>query len=168
MQLRHPFLFPYVWSLLQVFGFGGDDLRLLLKPSQKKVKKSLEASPSRGSKQQMAAASSRSICRAAWRSCASSPSECNASWLPAGARESRLSAWPSCRPRNFQMPCRNEVLELQMLDLAPLMRIAACGLSGWICLSRDLDSMGKVQREEALGKAGHREFQEVSRDFKGF
>lgn len=33
---------------------------------------------------------------------------------------------------------------------------------------RDLDSMGKVQREEALGKAGHREFQEVSRDSELF
>lgn len=76
-----------------------------LEAFSKKIKKSLEASPSRGSKQQMAAASSRSICRAAWRSCASSPSECNASWLPAGARASRLSAWPSCRPR-MPMKCQ--------------------------------------------------------------
>jgi len=45
-----------------------------------------------------------------------------------------------------------QVLETAIVQLAPLMRIAASGLSGWICLSRDLDDMGKVQREDALSK----------------
>eukprot|EP00435_Cladocopium_sp_Y103_P054328 s541_g17.t1 len=45
-----------------------------------------------------------------------------------------------------------QVLETDVVQLAPLMRIAASGLSGWICLSRDLDSMGRVQREDALRK----------------
>eukprot|EP00913_Durusdinium_trenchii_P023274 g21852.t1 len=31
-------------------------------------------------------------------------------------------------------------------------RIAAAGLCGWICLSRDMDDLGKVQREDALSK----------------
>ncbi|CAK9030354.1 unnamed protein product [Durusdinium trenchii] len=45
-----------------------------------------------------------------------------------------------------------QVLEADVLQLAPLMRIAAAGLCGWICLSRDMDDLGKVQREDALSK----------------
>ncbi|CAE7411773.1 unnamed protein product [Symbiodinium sp. CCMP2592] len=45
-----------------------------------------------------------------------------------------------------------QVLEADVVELAPLMRIAAAGLAGWICLSRDLDERGVVQREEALSK----------------
>ncbi|OLQ05384.1 hypothetical protein AK812_SmicGene11451 [Symbiodinium microadriaticum] len=48
--------------------------------------------------------------------------------------------------------CQLQVLEADVVELAPLMRIAAAGLAGWICLSRDLDERGVVQREEALSK----------------
>jgi hypothetical protein len=46
-----------------------------------------------------------------------------------------------------------EALQTQAIELLPLARVSAAGLSAWICLSRDLDSAGVVQREDALRKA---------------
>jgi len=45
-----------------------------------------------------------------------------------------------------------QVLEADVAEIAPLMRIATAGLTGWVCLSRDKDDRGVVQREEALSK----------------
>eukprot|EP00931_Biecheleriopsis_adriatica_P006513 TRINITY_DN107911_c0_g1_i1.p1 TRINITY_DN107911_c0_g1~~TRINITY_DN107911_c0_g1_i1.p1 ORF type:complete len:424 (-),score=67.59 TRINITY_DN107911_c0_g1_i1:66-1337(-) len=45
-----------------------------------------------------------------------------------------------------------EVLERDVVELLPLTRISAAGLVGWVCLSRDVDESGVVQREEALQK----------------
>ncbi|CAE8626621.1 unnamed protein product [Polarella glacialis] len=50
------------------------------------------------------------------------------------------------------LPPQLAVLETGIVELLPLMRISASGLSGWICLSRDFDEAGVVQREEALQK----------------
>merc|ERR1712232_95995 len=36
--------------------------------------------------------------------------------------------------------------------MSALARVAVVGLSGWICLSRDYDEVGVVQREDALEK----------------
>jgi len=40
--------------------------------------------------------------------------------------------------------------EADLVEMLPLMQVASAGLTGWICLSRDLDEAGVVQRERAL------------------
>jgi len=45
-----------------------------------------------------------------------------------------------------------QVLEADMVELLPLMRVSVTGLASWICLSRDVDENGVVQREQALQK----------------
>lgn len=52
-------------------------------------------------------------------------------------------------------PTQWTVLEESLVELAPLVRLAVAGLAGWICISRDFDQVGVVQREESLSKALH-------------
>eukprot|EP00933_Yihiella_yeosuensis_P025338 TRINITY_DN19682_c0_g1_i1.p1 TRINITY_DN19682_c0_g1~~TRINITY_DN19682_c0_g1_i1.p1 ORF type:complete len:488 (-),score=90.01 TRINITY_DN19682_c0_g1_i1:149-1612(-) len=54
-------------------------------------------------------------------------------------------------PKALQ-PMQLAAIEASIVELLPLLRISASGLSGWICLSRDFDESGSVQREEALRK----------------
>lgn len=42
--------------------------------------------------------------------------------------------------------------EAGVIELGPLAEVACSGLTGWVCLSRDLDEMGIVQREQGLVK----------------
>jgi len=61
-----------------------------------------------------------------------------------------------CRPSGLSgRPASAELQDLGagIVEMVPLMRVSAAGLSGWICLSRDFDEAGVVQREEALRKA---------------
>jgi len=50
------------------------------------------------------------------------------------------------------LPEQLAVLDARIVELSPLMRVAAAGLTGWLCASRDLDVAGVVQRQDALRK----------------
>lgn len=47
-------------------------------------------------------------------------------------------------------PVQLAAIESGVVELLALMQVASAGLTGWICLSRDLDNAGVVQREHAL------------------
>jgi len=49
-------------------------------------------------------------------------------------------------------PAQIAALDAQVVELLSLAQAAVAGLASWICLSRDLDEAGVVQREESLRK----------------
>eukprot|EP00927_Polykrikos_kofoidii_P014584 TRINITY_DN16412_c0_g1_i1.p1 TRINITY_DN16412_c0_g1~~TRINITY_DN16412_c0_g1_i1.p1 ORF type:complete len:531 (-),score=74.64 TRINITY_DN16412_c0_g1_i1:91-1683(-) len=57
-----------------------------------------------------------------------------------------------CRGPDCLHSTHISALDAQVVELLPLARVAAAGLSGWISVSRDLDDSGVVQREAALQK----------------
>eukprot|EP00443_Scrippsiella_acuminata_P008373 CAMPEP_0115170632 /NCGR_PEP_ID=MMETSP0270-20121206/1887_1 /TAXON_ID=71861 /ORGANISM="Scrippsiella trochoidea, Strain CCMP3099" /LENGTH=497 /DNA_ID=CAMNT_0002583373 /DNA_START=113 /DNA_END=1606 /DNA_ORIENTATION=+ len=61
-----------------------------------------------------------------------------------------LAAAPRLRGPDALRPVQLAELDAAVAEMLPLLRVAATGLSGWICLSRDFDEAGVVQREEAL------------------
>lgn len=63
-----------------------------------------------------------------------------------------LAAAMNRRGVDALLPAQLGVLGTSVIELLPLVRLAAVGLSSWICLSRDMDQAGVVQREEALRK----------------
>lgn len=63
-----------------------------------------------------------------------------------------LQAASQRRGPDTLLPQQVRVLDRGLLELAPLMRVAASGLSGWLCLSRDIDETGVAQREDSLRK----------------
>eukprot|EP00971_Amphidinium_carterae_P341041 6479658-Amphidinium_carterae.1 len=52
-------------------------------------------------------------------------------------------------------PVRLAALDSSLAELEPLVRLAATGLSGWICAGKELDDTGLAQREDALRKVMH-------------
>jgi len=66
-----------------------------------------------------------------------------------------LTAAPRLRGPEALKPMQLADLDTAVAEMLPLVRVAAAGLSGWICLSRDFDEAGVVQREEALQKVIH-------------
>lgn len=47
-------------------------------------------------------------------------------------------------------PIQHATLESEVVELGSLVRVAIAGLTGWVCLSRELDRAGIVQREDGL------------------
>jgi len=54
--------------------------------------------------------------------------------------------------RDRLLPAHISCLDSHLVDLLPLLPAAVAGLTGWVCLSRDLDERGVVQQEDTLQK----------------
>lgn len=61
-----------------------------------------------------------------------------------------LAQAASWRSQSALLAARAAELESGIVELRPLLQLAVTGLAGWVCLSRDLDEAGVVQREQAL------------------